>query len=512
MNWLSPFPSNGSGGAPSLVLAVVLSLQVVLCFATQRNAQELSGDAFACGGKVEGDVWRLWDLQGRAYLGQQLLRERLINKGDTYALYDLQTYAQSLVSMAQRCGRTDRLLAMADDWMVVYSLLEPLGDSRGGSGWICKGGFVCNERNRLVNKEVMLVSAQGLGLFASLANALAKSKDGKARAHPFVARTAEVSASHLLRWGDRDALQRWQRLIRARPADVVDGSSALLFTDHALWQIAIYANLAGIYSAEPALLQGHGDAGQMEQLGGAARTLLQLFNARLTFDTVVVPGSGKAKAADLDRGYWRLYADSRYAGYAGSERPANCVTGADGKTRVQVVVAPSGVPIVPDIGWDISHARRLVVALDALRENRQAIQKSYGLMPEQMPDQGLRNAFAAQLAGRVWNGDKSAPLFSNYWSGTNGWYRVAYDNGTDSCYSGYPPFGLSDSFPTGGYAVWSEAYPVIGEIARNIYRLTQAGDSANADYVRKYLSGFGALTSANTRMLNELMFWPSLVQ
>ena len=49
------------------------------------------------------------------------------------------------------------------------------------------------------------------------------------------------------------------------------------------------------------------------------------------------------------------------------------------------------------------------------------------------------------------NGDATQPLFSNYWSGVNGWYRVAYDNGADQCREGYPPYGLTDSFPTGGY-------------------------------------------------------------
>lgn len=36
--------------------------------------------------------------------------------------------------------------------------------------------------------------------------------------------------------------------------------------------------------------------------------------------------------------------------------------------------------------------------------------------------------------------------------GTNGWYRVNYSNRP---LFGYPPFGMSNSAPDGGYALWS---------------------------------------------------------
>lgn len=469
-------------------------------------------DTFACGGKLEADVWGLWDSQGRVYGRENLLSRRLLTEGDTYALYDLQMYMQNLVSMAQRCGRWDRLLQMADDWTAAYSALEPLNGANSVRAWICKGGRVCNDRNRLVNTEVRLVSVQGLGLFSSLANALANSPEAKARAHSVIARTAEASGAHLLRWNGRDALRRLQRMTGARAADVVDGGTGLLFTDYYLWEIAVFANLAGIYAAEPRLASAQADQNQTMELGSAIRLLLHLFNSRLSFEMLMLPGRGTVRAADLDRGYWRLFADNRYAGYSGAEDPASCVTQPDGSKQVKVLVPASHVPLVPAIGWDISHARRLVPALIALRINREAMQKVYGLDAADLPDPDLEQAFAAQLVGRIWNGDKAQPLFSSYWNGTNGWHRVGYDDGTGRCNAGNRPFGLSASFATGGYAVWSTSYATIGEIARNIYRLTQSHDPGRAEYVQHHFPAMGPRADPDTKMLNQLMFWPSLVQ
>jgi len=467
---------------------------------------------FICGGTVEAAVWQLWDTNAREFLKDELISTRLIKQGDTYALYDIQGYLHNLEAMAQRCARTDRLIQLANDLMDAYSTLEPVQNNASGKAWICKGGRVCNNKNNLINKEVMLVSAQGLGLMSALANALATSKDPQARANPFIAKTVEVSSQHLLRWGGEKAVKNWQRLSVSKLEDVKNGSSALFFTDKDLWQIAIYANLAGIYSAQPALRPDiKTEPEQQAQLNNSIRALLQLFKARTSLETISSLSLGRVAAADIDRGFWRLYADNRYAGYMASEKPLICDVQA-GRTKAKLTIDAQDVPVVKDIGWDISHARRLVHALDALQKNRSAMQQVYGLSASELSVADIAKKFAAQLVSRVWSGDKETPLFSNYWSGVNGWYRVAYDNGTGRCDVGSPPFGLSDSFATGGYAVWSRFYPVIGEMAHTIYALTQAKDSASLSYTEKYFAGMAPRVSANTRMLNQLMFWPSLVQ
>ena len=114
---------------------------------------------------------------------------------------------------------------------------------------------------------------------------------------------------------------------------------------------------------------------------------------------------------------------------------------------------------------------------------------------------------------RVWNGDVKYPLFSNYWSGANGWFRAGYDNGAQRCIEGYAPFGLSNAFPTGGYAIWAEYFPVLGTLGHRLYELfSSANNETDRDFIDRYYPGFGGKARPDTRMVHELMFWPSLVQ
>lgn len=482
---------------------------------TAVHIAERPSDAFTCGGSVEARTWQLWDKQGRDFVVQQLMGARLKNQGDTYALYDIQIQFHNLMQMAQRCGRVDRLVQLADDLIPVYESLVPLNGDAANPAWICRGGSVCNARNRLVNTEVMLVSVQGLGLFTALADALAHTPDEAARSHPFVARTAHVAVAHLLRWGNADERARWMRLADASAQDVKNGSSALFFTDKPLWQIGIHAHLAGIAVVQPDVMRAVAAPGTTAhaELAQGMVALLRLFQRRLSVQTVQSTrlGDGGLTVADLDAGYWRLYPDNRFAGYTGSQKPAVCQPQPEGGLRAQVLVEASSVSPVKNLGWDFSHARRLVQVLDALERNRHAVQAWYGLTPDKLPPPDLAKAFAAQLVAGIWNGDTQRPLFANYWGGANGWYRVAYDNGTGACYPGYPPFGLSDSFSTGGYATWGAYYPLIDEIARSIYALADSNDADAVAFIRQYYGGLSA-AAPNTRMVTQLMFWPTLVR
>lgn len=483
---------------------------------TTAHAVVAPPDPFACGGAVEVRTWQLWDARGRDFLREQLTKARLKEQGDTYALYDIQIEFHNLMMMAQRCSRVDRLVQLADNLLPVFDTLEPLNGDPANPAWICRGGSVCNARNRLVNTEVTLVSVQGLGLFTALADALAHAPDEAARNHPFVARTAQVAVAHLLRWGNADERARWMRLAGASVQDVKNGSSALFFTDMPLWQIGVHAHLAGIAAVRPEVFRTVAAPGTPahHELAQGMAALLRLFERRLSVQTVHSPGlgDGAVTVADLDAGYWRLYADNRYAGYTGSQKPAVCQPQPEGGMRAQVLVDAGSVSPVKNLGWDFSHARRLVQVLDALQRNRHALQAWYGLTPDKLPPPDLAKAFAGQLVAGIWNGDTQRPLFANYWGGANGWYRVAYDNGTGACYAGYPPFGLSDSFPTGGYATWGAYYPVIDEISRSIYALADSSDAEAAAFIRQHYGRLSAAASTNTRMVTQLMFWPTLVR
>ena len=109
-----------------LSVGVMFALLAVVAAAARAQGVGLSATTFACGGTVEAAVWKLWDAQGRAFLCNELLASQLIKQGDSYALYDIQDYLHNLEAMAQRCGRTGRLIQLADDLIKAYGVLEPL--------------------------------------------------------------------------------------------------------------------------------------------------------------------------------------------------------------------------------------------------------------------------------------------------------------------------------------------------------------------------------------------------
>jgi hypothetical protein len=241
-------------------------------------------------------------------------------------------------------------------------------------------------------------------------------------------------------------------------------------------------------------------------------TLLHFFNQRLSLSTIKTKRlKGKIEVANLDAGYWRLYKDNQFAGYSGKQKPAICEATDEGRKQAKVLIDAATIQPVNNLGWDFSHARRLVQVLDVLQRNRQALQDWYDLSSTDLPPPNLTQAFAAQLVSVVWNGDRQQPLFSNYWNGANGWYRVAYDNGTSACYEGYPPFGLSDSYPTGGYAIWGTEYPVLNALAQQIYTLADSKTADDKAFIQQYYSGLAATASTNGRLVAQMMFWPTLV-
>jgi hypothetical protein len=494
--------------AKSLCFFVLLAL---LLLPACVNAGAPPDSRFVCGGSVEAQVWSLWDKNLRDYMQRAQMQDRLLMLGDVYALYDVQTYTHNLVSMARRCHRKARLLDIARVIRIAYDALEPGMPASPGRRWICRGGTTCNDKNRLLSTEVRLDSIQFLALASSLANALASSGEPLGpEEKSFVRDTAAIVVEHLLRWNDIADIARLRKAIRATPEDM-DGSSALYFTDRELWLIAIYAELSGILRADPDMVHLSDDS--KSHLSRHLATLLQFFSARLTLRRADGGTLGIARLGDIDRAYWRLSAETRYAGYESESKPVVCRPAADGKisTKPEVRVPPGAVRTRRDTGWDISHARRLVHALDALERNRKAIAGIFPISEKQLPPRGITKAFAGTLVAEVWNGDIGKPLFSNYWSGANGWFRVAYDNGTGACREGYPPYGMSESFVTGGYIAWARYRPHIGVLGRRLYDMINDRDEEYEPFIAKYYPAFSKNASAQGKALSKLMFLSSLV-
>jgi hypothetical protein len=494
-------------------LQFVLMLLGASATLVQSHAVSPSPSFFQCGGELETRIWQQWDNEAKGYVVKQLIAKRLVARGDTYALYDFEMSFHNLLAMAQRCQRVDRQLELAEAVKLTYLQLQQDPSEGSGMAWICRGGAICNEKNRLINTEVMLTSVQFLAFATSMANGLVRNL-ATSHGESFSDETARIVLQHLQRWSGIQARQTLRKRIAAKRTDIKDGSSTLLLTDKDLWQIAIYADLAGILVQRPTLKNILGlDDQKFGVLREQVTLLLKLFHARTTLMTVTEPGGQKVVVADLERGFWRLFADNRYAGYNGENSPVNCVSvpGYPEQKKIEIRIDARTLEPMDEVGWDISHARRLVHFFEAVERNRDALQSVYGLSDKDIPSQQVMASFARQLLTKVWNQDADYPLFANYYSGVNGWYRVAYDNGTGRCMKGIPPYGLTNSFPTGGYSTWGVFDNRLSALAQRLYVLSKSNKEIDKIFIKTYYSNFSGSASPGVRLISEQMFWPSLI-
>lgn len=510
--------------------ALLVLLTITIASPEVVAAQSKAG-AYECGGAVETRIWSTWNKRGRAHAKDELIRDRLLGQGDTYALYDLEIAYHNLLAMAVRCGRDERLLQFAKDWWPAFSGLRPVSSSGSiadivagssdapmarmqsdGLAWICRGGSDCNKANRLLGKEVRLVSMQGLALFVELANHLKQRQRVDPVTELFVSRTRDVTIDHLNRWGGEKDIAALKAATIIKDGEIADGRSTWLFTDSALWQIGLYAELAGLLHEN----QNRYDAEDGEEAvpRDAIKVLLAFFNSRLSYRSTSSASLSAATVADLDGGYWRHYKDGRYAGYEGKKPPAECKSG-EGSLGIRYDDTVPVPPVVRDLGWDISHARRLVHVLASLDRNREAMKSVYGLAEEELPPTGLAERFSAQMVASIWNHDPRRPLFSNWMSGANGWYRVGYDNRTGRCVQGFPPYGLSDAFATGGYVTWARYHPLLAALGRTIYDSAQSEAHDDVKFVQRYypsLAFKAGRQPSQAQLIGRMMFWPTLVE
>lgn len=489
-------------------------LQVLLLSSclTGQAAAASGRQEFVCGGSVEQQVWSLWDDGLHEYFKTNLVAQRILQNGEGNALYDFQTYAYNLSAMARRCGRVDRLRQISRMISAAYGGLEPGNLLSPGRRWTCRSGSLCDTGSRHAGHEVQLYSVQFLGLAASVANAMATSgRSLTADDDRFIADTLRIAAEHLGRWGGAREVDKLRRAAKAKPEDVSNASSALFFTDKPLWMITIYAELSGIVDAKQGMRNAAvGDTARITGLGPHIHALMEFFLARISLDRVESRRLGSVMAADLDKGYWRFYPDNSYAGYEEHHPPVSC-KGGHASGEVEVHVSPDSVPKRSDTGWDLSHARRLVPALAALERNRAAMQRAYSLREEKMMPTSLPSAFANALVGRVWNGDERHPLFSNYWSGANGWFRVAYGIERGKCREGFAPYGMTGAFLSGGYATWSRYQPMIGRLAKKLYAMAKKPDEKESIFLSEFYPDLMPSASGNKVQLYKLMFLPALV-
>ena len=165
---------------------------------------------------------------------------------------------------------------------------------------------------------------------------------------------------------------------------------------------------------------------------------------------------------DFDPGVWRdLVDDNQWAGYAGSSFP----------------LSPTAllVPQVKDdrAGWDLSHARRLVPVLAAFR-------RLQPITDSKFPDDALMTGLANQLSYGTMIGTPQWPMFSNYLSGLNGWYRVIYRGRVGF---GYGPSDIGNAaFLDGGYGLWGVWNNDLASLTSRMGTILKASDQASISF------------------------------
>lgn len=471
---------------------VTILLAIILAFAaapsetySQPTASPLSHN-FSCAGSVHAQAIQLWEQTAKPYF-RQLIKDGLNKQGDVYVLYNTQEELESFVEMTRRCKDSQQIAELAETLSSAFTSLRPLPDAPATRGWVCTGGHTCTPANHLLGKEVQLCSAQFLGLLGALATDIVETipvDQQTSTEKTFVAYAAEAMATQLDHWLSPDYFKWVADRANMTPADARNGNSRYFFADRDLWFMTILSDLSELREAKVDMRAAGAQA--FRNLQSKSPQIAKMFNLFLQRTSLVTTSDGTR--AVIDRGFWRNYADNKYAAYGASVSPVSCQKNHFNQIVKAVRVEAKASYIDPDMGWDVSHARRLVPALATFARNKANLSKVFGYTNEHFDPHALQKAFANQIIERIWNKDPDYPLFSNYWDGSNGWYRSGYDNGTGHCVEGDPPYSLAWSIPTGGYLEWGAFNVKLRNLGSKLYQLLRSNNARSKSFVKKHYS------------------------
>ncbi len=444
---------------------------------------------FSKKGEIHDLVINAWNTRYRDYYASEIQR-RLFEDGDVYVLYDVQIGGlQSFVEMTRRCKDIPQIAELVDLLSPVFAALKPISGNSSSTGWICTGGNICKAYG-LIGREVPLCSVQFLGLLGALATNVSENIEPRKQTTAqkiFLKETFNTMAVQLDRWLSPGYFSSVSKRLTVTLADIKDKNSYLFFTDRDLWYLTVLSDLSELHrwGVEPATADGRKAFESLQNKKENIQKIFDLFLAR-TFLTPA-PDGGRA---EIDKGFWKYHFDNRFAGYTDTTAPVRWDNDSSGQPKMQTLVIWDSSYLAPNAGWDISHARRLVPALETLVRNRNNIKKLWGYNNPAFDPEAIRRAYANQIAEKIWNGDAQYPLFSNFWSGDNGWYRVAYASQTGRQFIGYPPYGLSNSIPNGGYAVWGAFQPTLNALFKTIFTLSRKEKPEAKSFIQQHYRAF----------------------
>ncbi len=464
-------------------------------------------------GEIHKQVIDSWNTHYRDYYASEIKR-RLFQENDVYLLYDIQNGGlQSFVEMTRRCRDTQQIGEIVDLLSPILTTLKPIPNTDNSTGWICSGGNICTSYG-LLGKEVPLCSLQFLGLAGALCTSITQNIPNKKQSvaeKEFLANTFNTMSIQLNRWFTPEYFKAVNNRLSMTPADIKDGTSRYFFSDRDLWHLTVLSDLSELYKSgiRPATEDGKKAFEDLQNKKEGIKNIFDLFLARS-----ILTKSIKGARAEIDKGYWKNFYDNRYAKYTGSQSPVTWEKGSDGGWKMITHVKLDSSYISNDVAWDISHSRRLVPALETFVRNRKNIKAVWGYDNPAFDPIALRNAYANQIVEKIWNGDINYPLFSNFWSGDNGWYRVAYVHQTGRRFIGYPPYGLSSSMPLGGYPAWGNFHLTLKTIFRNIFELSHTNDSKTKSFISENYQGLLVNRSdkTSTKPIQNLSFLSDLIE
>lgn len=207
------------------------------------------------------------------------------------------------------------------------------------------------------------------------------------------------------------------------------------------------------------------------------RQSIQLLRLRLNYTRLTNFKGQRELGLSLDIGYWGNYPPFTYSGYTGDSFP----TLKDKKSN-------------PNLGWDISHARRFLFVFEALYKNKEILGFSF-------PTHDTMRLLSNQLLYGAFNQDFRHPLFSNYIDGSDGWFRVNQNKGT-----GYPPSSSGIAVIGGGYGLYQTYNNDTNQVMASLYNILNDTSTDNMHFVQTYYESYSFRNrklSHNIRLLGR---------
>ena len=430
---------------------------------------------------IQNILQPLWDYR-RPLIAKSLTDK--LTAGDPYVLYDVQGFTNNLLEMAVSCADTATIQQLVDMYLLAYPHLK--STSQGYKAWLCNSSACGIYNGQPI--EYTLASTQFTYLLSRTANILAglPAASLSSSMREFLQKYIPVIATdHLHKWiadttvfsrkgyncsdrGEYNHHQFLDKLLNRAFGNSPTYCNFVLDTD--TWIIAAAAELLAADSRSTLVTL---TSAQVRELQDHVALGSRLIQSRLT-ETSLTDFAGKpVKGLDFDRGMWRDYPGNDYAGYIGSTFP----TEQDKRKS-------------PTVGWDFSHARRFTHVFTSLLDTRFATGQTF-------PDDTVLTKLANQVAYQIFNKNFNRPLFTNYWDGTNGWYRVGYSGRVGFAYA---PNDLSNAFPTGGYGLWGRFNPDIDRVMNAVWNVI---DSTDPQLVEFRNSHYGSIWNNNQRTVPD---------